>query len=225
MTSHQSDSLFDPIELPPDKQLKVDAYRIRNRLAVKGQTVFAGSSLMEFFPILELQQASGKSFISYNRGVAGFVTRELAASLEECVLELEPTRLFINIGSNDMNEPDYTPEALIGRYEMILNRIKERLPDCRIFTMAYYPVNAEAEFPGVDPAGAKEFFSKRNNETIADANAAVEEMAKRLGVAYIDVNDGLTDERGNLNADYCWDGIHMFANGYKIVWDHLQRYL
>ncbi len=225
MTSHRPSGQSDLVELSPDKQNKVDAYRILNRYAVKGQTVFAGSSLMEFFPILELQQASGKPFMAYNRGVAGFVTRELAASLEECVLELEPSRLFINIGSNDIGEADYTPEGLVSRYQAILMRVKDRLPDCRIFTMAYYPVNAEAEFPGVDPVGAQAFFSRRNNRTLPQANEAVAEMAQRLGVHYIDVNDGLTDEKGNLNAAYCWDGIHMFANGYKIVWDNLQRYL
>lgn len=212
-------------ELAPDKQGKVDAYRILNRCAVKGQTVFAGSSLMEFFPIHELQQASGKPFTLYNRGVAGFVTRELLLSLDACILELEPSRLFINIGTNDLGEPDYELSGLIERYEEIVQRVQERLPDCRIAMLAYYPVNAEAKFPGVDPADAAEFFSRRNNGTLKQANEAVEQLADRLGCEYIDVNQGLTDEQGSLNEAYTMDGIHMYANGYKIVWDNLQRYL
>jgi len=215
----------DHPELAPDKQAKIDAYRILNRYAVKGQTVFAGSSLMEFFPIHELQQASGKRFTLYNRGVAGFVTRELLASLDACILELAPSRLFINIGTNDLGEPDYTIAGLVGRYEEILRRVQEHLPDCRIVLLKYYPVNAETEFPGVDPAGAAEFFSRRNNGTLAQANEAVQQLAERLGLEYVDANQGLTDERGNLNEAYTMDGIHMFANGYKIVWDNLQRYL
>lgn len=215
----------DQPELVPDKQGKVDAYRILNRYAVKGQTVFAGSSLMEFFPIHELQQTSGKPFTVYNRGVAGFVTRELWASLDTCILELEPSRLFINIGTNDLGEPDYTIAGLIERYEEILRQVQENLPDCRIVLLKYYPVNAEAEFPGVDPAGAAEFFSRRNNRTLAQANEAVQQLAERLGLEYIDVNQGLTDEHGNLNEAYTMDGIHMFANGYKVVWDNLQKYL
>lgn len=215
----------DQPELAPDKQGKIDAYRILNRYAIKGQTVFAGSSLMEFFPIHELQQTSGKPFTLYNRGVAGFVTRELLVSLDACILELAPSRLFINIGTNDLGEPDYTIAGLVERYEEILRRVQERLPDCRIALLKYYPVNAEAKFPGVDPAGAAEFFSRRNNGTLSQANEAVQQLAERLGLQYLDVNQGLTDEHGNLNEAYTMDGIHMFANGYKVVWDNLQKYL
>lgn len=220
-----SNSVNAELQLPPDKRAKVDAYRTLNGYAVKGQTVFAGSSLMEFFPIHELQQAFGPSFVSYNRGAAGFVTRELLASLEECVLELEPSRLFINIGTNDIGEPDYELPGLVARYEEILKQVRERLPDCRIVTLAYYPVNAEAEFPGVDRAAAQDLFSRRSNQAIQQANQAVADLAHRLNLEHIDVNEGLADEAGNLKKEYTMDGIHMYASGYKIVWDNLQRYL
>ncbi len=34
-----------------DKEMKIARYREENKSAVKGQVVFAGSSLMEMFPI------------------------------------------------------------------------------------------------------------------------------------------------------------------------------
>lgn len=224
MTANPDRHLDEP-ELPPDKRAKVQAYRILNGYAARGQTVFAGSSLMEFFPIHELQQAFGPSFACCNRGVAGFVTRELLAALDECVLDLAPSRLLINIGTNDIGEPDYGLPGLIARYEEILRRVRERLPDCRIVTLAYYPVNADDVFAGVDRAAAADLFSRRSNRAIREANEAVAALSRRLGIEHLDLNDGLADDAGNLRAEYTMDGIHMYANGYKVVWDNLRPYL
>ncbi|WP_172195977.1 GDSL-type esterase/lipase family protein [Saccharibacillus qingshengii] len=220
-----SDAANAAYELPPDKRAKIEAYRLLNHYALRGQTVCTGSSLMEFCPIHELQQTFGPSFPFYNRGAAGFVTRELLAALDECVLELEPSRLFINIGTNDIGEPDYTLPGLIGRYEEILKRVQQRLPDCRIVTLAYYPVNADDEFAGVDRAAAADLFSRRSNRAIREANEAVADLSRRLGIGHLDVNAGLADDTGNLDKAYTMDGIHLYANGYKIVWDNLSPYL
>ncbi|MCC3377426.1 SGNH/GDSL hydrolase family protein [Cohnella sp. REN36] len=208
-----------------EKQEKVRKYNILNPLARKGQTVLVGSSLMEFFPINELQQALDRSYCIYNRGIAGYVTTELQASLDACIFELEPSKIFINIGTNDISLPDYRLERLIENYDDILTRIARRLPDCRVYVMAYYPVNAEAEFPFVPRASMEEVFRHRTNEAIREANRAIEQLAAKHGYAYIDVNEGLTDAQGNLKAEYATDGIHMLPNGYAVVLNNLQKYL
>ena len=85
-----------------EKAEKVRKYKILNQYAKKGQILFVGSSLMEFFPINELQQTLEKQYIIYNRGIGGYVTTELLNSMEECIFELEPSKIFINIGTNDI---------------------------------------------------------------------------------------------------------------------------
>lgn len=46
-----------------------------------------------------------------------------------------------------------------------------------------------------------------------------------MGCRYIDVNQGLTDENGRLKKAYTVEGIHMYANGYRVVLENLRKYL
>ncbi len=82
-------------------------YRELNQIAVKGQTVCAGSSLMENFPINEMLMNLGCTKKVYNRGVGGFTIDEYNEVLD-VVLDLEPSKLLINIGSNDLSLPGDT---------------------------------------------------------------------------------------------------------------------
>ncbi|GIO34853.1 MULTISPECIES: GDSL-type esterase/lipase family protein [Paenibacillus] len=213
-----------PVTLDEKKE-KLRKYKILNTLARKGQTVLVGSSLMEFFPVNELQQTLEHRYCIYNRGIAGYVTAELLESMETCIFDLEPSKIFINIGTNDISAPDYELERLLANYDEILSRIASRLPDCRVNVMAYYPVNAEAEFPFVSRASMEEVFQNRTNEAIREANKAVRQLAAKHGYTFIDVNDGLMDSGGNLKEEYAIDGIHMFANGYAVILNNLLKYL
>ena len=68
-------------------------------------------------------------------------------------------------------------------------------------------------------------FYHRNNETIAVANEEVRKLAEKMKYHYIDVNEGLTDSRGMLKKEYTVEGIHMYANAYRIVLDNMKEYL
>lgn len=76
---------------------RLKSYKLLNQSAKKGQILFVGSSLMEQFPINELQQTLEKDYVIYNRGIGGYVTTDLSNSMEECIFELEPSKIFINI--------------------------------------------------------------------------------------------------------------------------------
>ena len=204
-----------------DKKDKVIRYRYLNAYVKKGQIVFAGSSLMEQFPIYEFMQDFDIPKIIYNRGVGGYTTTEMMETLEECIFELEPSRLFLNIGTNDFNTPDYREEELIERYRMILTKVRERLSEVEIYLMAYYPVN---ELAADDPR-MQEVFKQRTNAKLLSANKAVEKLAAEYGAKYIDVNTGLYDANGRLKAEYTIEGMHMYANGYRAVLTELLPYL
>ena len=207
-------------------QEKAIKYGMLNKSAIKGQTVFTGSSLMEFFPIDELQAGLRLDRRIYNRGLAGAMTADLIANLDVCLFDLAPTKLFMNIGSNDIGsaEPgEFWLKTLLDNYGIIMDGVKERLPKCVVYVMAYYPVNPKADF-GLGAAQHDLVFKTRTNENIQKANSAVKVLAEGRGLHFIDVNDGLSDEEGNLKAEYAIDGIHMWPNAYQVILDHMKKY-
>lgn len=200
-----------------EKADKVERFRHLNPYVKKGQIVFAGSSLMEQFPIYEFLQDFDLPFTIYNRGVGGFTTKEMMPVLKETVYDLAPKYLFLNIGTNDLNGPDYVQEELMARYDEILCAIEEHVPGVQIFLLAYYPVN-----PGAcNMDWGKEVFRHRTNDRIRKASQGVCVLAEKHGARFLDLNAGITDEDGNLKAEYTIEGMHMYANGYKQVLDLL----
>ena len=53
----------------------------------------------------------------------------------------------------------------------------------------------------------------------------IEKLAKKHNYEFINVNQGLMDEEGNLKEEYAIDGIHMWANGYSVVLENMKKYL
>lgn len=201
-------------QMQREKALKVERFRRLNPLAKKGQIVFAGSSLMEQFPIHELLMDLGLPYTVYNRGVGGFTTAEMAQVLDECIFQLEPSHIFLNIGTNDFNTPDQNLDEIMGRYEGILRAIRERLPQAKITLLAYYPVNEEV---GRRNPMMASVFEYRTNARIREANAAVECLAEKMGAAFLDLNESITDEQGRLKEEYTVEGMHLYGDGYYQV--------
>lgn len=203
-----------------DKEMKVENYREQNKLAKEGQVVFVGSSLMEMFPINKLLEEKEDKTIIYNRGISGFVSEELSRVLDACVLDLKPYRVFINIGTNDLSNPQIQISELIERYDKILSIIEERLPKVEIYLMAYYPINYEAAAEEM-----KECLRIRTNEKINMANEEVRKLAQRHKQKYIDVNRNLKDGQGRLKAEYTIEGMHINEDGYRAIYDDIMGYV
>ena len=203
-----------------EKEMKLNRYREENKSALPGQIVFAGSSLMEMFPIGKLLSEHNDQTVIYNRGIGGFVSRELLDAMDVCILALKPARLFINIGTNDLSDSNMPISRLMENYDRILTAVETRLPRTEIYLMAYYPVNYEAAVEGL-----KECLKIRNNEKIAAANAEVQKLAERHGQKYIDVNANLKDDQGRLKAEYTIEGMHINEDGYRSIYPELMAYV
>ena len=204
-----------------EKRIKIERYRRLNKFVRPGQILFAGSSLMEQFPIDELIMDRKLDYTIYNRGIGGFTTQEMLEVMDVCVYDLRPAYIYLNIGTNDMNGPDYEEAALIERYRQIINGIHEHLPDAKLTLLAYYPVNPSAA-PNIHMA---EIYKWRTNERIALANKAVEKLAEETGSGFVNVNKSITNEKGELRAEYTIDGMHMYGDGYYAVLAELLPYL
>lgn len=205
-----------------EKELRLTNYRQQNAYVRKGQTLFTGSSLMEHFPITEYCLNEGLP-IAYNRGIGGYTTDEFLAAIDTVLLDPQPSKLFINIGTNDlrpMPEGEDWFTHLSANYRKICEIIREKLPDTIVYMMAYYPVNSS-----VPLAQDNSSMQVRNNENIIRANKMVEGLAAEFGFHYIDVNDGLKDAEGRLKAEHTRDGIHFDAAAYRTVFERLKKYL
>ncbi|MDT8719225.1 lysophospholipase [Clostridium sp. 19966] len=204
----------------------IKKYKMRNKHIRKNQILFVGSSLMEQFPIEEMQYTLELNCAIYNRGVGGITTSELLTIIDVCIFDLEPSKIFINIGSNDIGGglDNGKKEIFLENYNEILNQIKEKLPKCEVYVMAYYPVNAKESF-GLDLESKKGMFASRNNVNIMIVNEEVKELALKLGLNFINVNEGLTDEEGNLKAEFTVEGVHMWPNAYSVILENMKKYL
>lgn len=142
-----------------EKEQMVRDFHVWNKDAVKGQTVFTGSSLMEMFPIEEwVKELGSNAPIVYNRGVGGYRTTDLLPILDACVFELKPHKVFINIGTNDLSDDNIPLETVMSNYDQIITQIEEKLPGVIIYMMAYYPVNYEAASEEMKPEGYRAIF-------------------------------------------------------------------
>lgn len=203
-----------------DKECKVQRYREENKTVKKGQIVFTGSSLMEMFPINKLLREHNDSTIIYNRGIGGFISDELLAVIDVCVIDLAPKKVFINIGTNDLSWSTIPIEQLMNNYDKILSAIENAVHGVKIYLMAYYPVNYEAAEESM-----KECLKIRTNEKINAANAEVRRLAEKHGQRYIDINRNLKDECGRLKAEYTIEGMHINEDGYRAIYDDIMKYV
>lgn len=211
--------------LKSEQARKIRDYKTLNQMAEKGAILFTGSSLMEYFPICEMAMSAGIGKKIYNRGIGGTTTDDFLREIDTVLLDLQPAKVFINIGSNDMTERTYGSawmEHLMENYETIVRTAVEKIPGVEMYLMAYYPTNHD--LPWQD-ARTKELIKIRTKENIAECNRRVAALAEKYGQRYIDVNDGLADEEGNQKQEFSIDGVHMYAAAYEVVFRNIRKYL
>ena len=205
---------------------KARNYRVLNKLAKKGAILFTGSSLMENFAITEMAMSAGIETPVYNPGIGGTTTDDFLREIDAVLYGLEPAKVFINIGTNDMTDRMYGEawmDHLAANYEKILQTAKEKIPNAMVYCMAYYPANTH--LPGSDNPFSRGMLKDRTVENITECNRRVEALAKKYGYRYINVNEGLYDENGEQKAEFSIDGVHMYADAYEIVFKNLLPYI
>jgi lysophospholipase L1-like esterase len=208
-----------------EQEAKIKNFRVLNAVAQKGAILFTGSSLMEQFPVCELARSAGMDRLIYNRGIGGTTTDDFLREIDTVLLDLEPSKVFLNIGTNDMTDRVYGRQwmdHLEKNYEKILQTARERIPQAEIFCMAYYPTNRH--LPDQNE-WVRNMLKERTVENIAECNRRVAALAEKYGCRYIDANEGLADENGEQKREFAIDGVHMLASAYRIVFENLKKYL
>ena len=173
-----------------------------NQKLDKGQIVFAGDSITEFFA---LKKYLGREFPLVNRGIAGTDSVWLLEHLKEQVLDLEPSKLVILIGINDIGR-GYPIQDVVNRISDIIMTVRQESLYTEIYLLSVFPVSERLEHASK--------VKIRNNATVGELN---QQLAVLPGVTYVDLFDYLTDAQGQLNANYTTDGLHLSPQGYQVL--------
>lgn len=208
-----------------NQRMKIRNFGYLNQGALKGQILFTGSSLMEMFPVCEIARSQGIEQVIYNRGVGGLNTDEFLENIDTLLLDLEPSKIFINIGTNDITKERFGNQwmsHLMDNICRIMEIIKSRIPNAEIFIMAFYPANLHLPW---QTEQSIQWMKLRTSENLTLCNHRLKEIAEKYGCHYLDCNEALVDEHGEQKSEYTIDGVHMYANGYLNVFESLKSYL
>lgn len=221
--SKETKSLTLNPELAAFQASLITKYEKANETVRRGQTVFVGSSLMEIFPIEQWEESGEVAFDQYvyNRAVRATTTAFLLAHIDTQIFDLAPSKIFINIGTNDIGF-GVPEEELLANEREIFRQIAQRLPGCETYALRYYPINT-VDFRNDEDE--RTLFATRSNAAFQAASDKIEVLTREFGFHFIDVNAGLADESGNLRKELTFDGAHLNPDGYRVVLANLAPHL
>lgn len=179
--------------------------------------VFLGDSITDWYPISEFFSDDTPII---NSGFAGDKTKDLLNDMDETVYRYNPTKVFIQIGTNDLNCDDSNGDIAYENIVKMIENIKTNRPSAEIYLESIYPVNQTDNEKIV-----KSTTGKRTNEDIIKVNTKLKEYCSNHDVIYVDIYNALLDDEGNLKLDYTDDGLHLSTEGYSVVSDVLKQYI
>lgn len=189
-----------------------------NEFAQKNQTVFAGDSITQGYPIDEM--FPGK--IIYNRGNSGYKTYEMLDAFEESILKIYPEKLFVLIGTNDMSMFNKTPSMALSNLSTMIDMAKDCSEKMEIYLISVYPVNVGKDKKILKNVRRKSGFYP---DKIIKLNELYEKLAEEKKITYVDVYSKIVDSEGMMPLDYTTDGVHLSVAGYKAISHILKQYL
>lgn len=181
---------------------RTSAFRMQNEQLQF--VVLLGDSITEGFEVAKYMP--GRRVL--NRGIGADVigndlpaddNRGVLKRLDESVFNCAATDVFLMIGINDLGS-GRTPETMEKGYREILQRIKTETPRVRVHVQSVLPTRDKYA---------------RHNANVLDFNERLKKLAEEFGYDYLDVHALMTDDKGELKADYTGDGLHLNETAYK----------
>ena len=177
--------------------------------------VFLGDSITDYYPLDELYD--GLPVV--NSGISGYTTDDILNNLDTMVPIYNPTKVFILIGTNDI-EREKTSDEIVKNIEEIVNRILEKRPNTKIYIESIYPINNTD-----DEKINHNMVGRRTNEKIQEINKKIKKYCKDNNYTYINMYSELVDKDGNLDIKYTTEGLHISDLGYLKITKILYEYL
>ncbi|MGG6838557.1 UNVERIFIED_CONTAM: lipase [Streptococcus canis] len=197
-------------ELRCYQEKKLADYRDQNKVTKRGGIVFAGDSLVEFFP---LKKAFGVELPLVNRGIAGIDSQWLLTHCEDQITDLEPEKVFLLIGCNDIGL-GYDENHIVKTIVELINHIRSHSIYSQIYLLSLLPVSQNPDYQAT--------VKVRTNTVINTIN---QELSMIPAIEFIDVNACLKDSEGGLSGENTLDGLHLNFQAYDKIAQVIKDYL
>lgn len=126
-------------------------------------------------------------------------------TIQEALEAKDYGKIYIMVGINELGRG--TTENYMEKYTEVIDTLHELEPEAKIIIQGVMRVSGKKNSEDA-------IF---NNSNINARNNAVATLADNKNIFYIDVNEVVCDEEGNLNADYTFDQIHLLG-AYDELW-------
>lgn len=137
-----------------------------------------------------------------------------AVTMPEAVKILQPQRILITFGTNNLSGTSTNAEKFIDTYKKGLKAIHEAYPYAALIVNSIPPLDAQRE-------------NSRLSQTQVDAyNEAICEMCTAEGYKYLNSAEALKDETtGWAKKDYTLgDGVHLSKNGVDALFAYIRTH-
>ena len=149
-----------------------------------------------------------------NRGIVGDIVQGLIDRIDP-IIKGQPKKLFILTGVNDISH-DVSADSIARAMEKLIVMVKQGSPRTKIYLQSLLPFNNDV----------REWkLLKGRDHVVVEANALLEQVARRQGVTWINLYPLFVDDQGRLRADLTNDGLHLMGKGYLIWRDAIKPYI
>lgn len=130
-------------------------------------------------------------------------------SVEKALSERQFGKIYIMLGLNEIGTG--TTETFVEKYAEVIGRIRELQPDAIIYIQGIMHVTA-------NKSDHDKYF---NNDNINKKNEALSQLADNKTIFYMDMNESVDDENGNLIKELSFDDVHLKASAYMRWYEFL----
>jgi|SRR5699024_3063820 len=167
-------------------------------------TVFMGNSITAGWYKHNPEFFDNNNFVG--RGIGGEVSAQMLLRFREDVLNLNPKRVVILAGTNDIaeNQGPISLDKVLGNIISMTELAQSNNID--VVLSSVLPADQFGWRKELEPA-----------EKIVTLNAMIKEYAKANSIPFIDYYPKMVNDKKGLKTDFSEDGVHPNKKGYKVM--------
>lgn len=155
-------------------------YQILNQRVSANGVVILGSTFAKDIPVNELKQSVGIDSDIYNRSITDLSVFDAKNLLEDCVYDLNPKRVLLNVGETDLECGYRTLDEIVKAYGGLIDEIKTTMKHCEVVLVSV--------------------CSSREDIHPEELNKRLQKLAKDKKCRYADITSAFANEAPRIKA-------------------------